>query len=82
MSGPDTVSLKRDKTNGLIVGLTMVITALILDAIINVPFVIIPHGGSYLEFFTSVMLWDIVIKYIVIIFLYWRIKVKPFLHNQ
>jgi len=70
------------KTNGLIVGLIMVVTALILDAIINVPFVIIPPGGSYLEFFTSTILWDIVIEYIVIIFLYWRIKVKPFLHNQ
>jgi len=60
----------------------MVVTALILDAIINVPFIIIPHGGSYLEFFTSVMLWDIVIEYLLIIFLYWRIKAKPYLHNQ
>jgi len=49
--------------------------------ILNVLFEIIPHGGSCLEFFASAMLWDIVIEYIVIIFLYRRIKVKPYLRN-
>lgn len=68
---------KGSTTNGLIIGLIMVTTALILDAIITVPLVVIPHnGGDYFTFFTSTILWILVVINLAVIHLYWKMKVK------
>ncbi|TRX61705.1 hypothetical protein FNH22_02690 [Fulvivirga sp. M361] len=69
---------KGHTTHGLIVGAIMVITALVLDAMLTIPFVIIPNGGSYSSFFSSTFTWIIALEYMMIVFFYWVIKVKPF----
>lgn len=67
---------KGDKTNGLIIGGTMAVIGLLLDALITVPFVIIPHSGSYVSFFINPLLWITTIEFILITYFYWKIKVK------
>ncbi len=67
---------KGEKTNGFIIGLVMAIIALILDAFITVPFVIIPGNGSYYTFYTNPLLWVLVIENISVIYFYWNTKVK------
>jgi len=65
-------------TNGLVVGSTMLSIALILDAIITVPLIEIPYNGSsYLEFFTNPFLWIIALEIIAVVYIYWRLKIKP-----
>lgn len=61
--------------NGFVLGIKMVITALILDALITVPFVVIPTGGSYLSFYTFPLLWLLVAVNIATVYLYWKLKV-------
>jgi len=63
--------------NGLIIGLIMVTTALILDALITVPLVEIPYNkGDYLTFFSSTILWFLVSINIVVIYYYWKTKIQ------
>ncbi len=64
------------KTNGLLLGIAMSTIGLILDALISVPYVIIPHGGSYESFFINPLLFITSIEYILIVFVYWTKKVK------
>jgi len=74
---------KGDKTNGFIIGSMMVLTALILDALVTVPFVEIPYNGSsYSKFFTNPLLWILVLENIAVIYFYWKIKVKPQLQGM
>ena len=68
---------KDDKTHGILVGSIMVLSAIILDGFITVPFMIIPYGGSYSSFFMAPGFWMIAFEYLMIIILYWRLKVKP-----
>jgi hypothetical protein len=68
---------KGDKTHGLTIGFIMVAIALVLDALITVPFVEIPyHGSSYVKFYTNPLLWIIVVENMAIIYLYWKLKIK------
>ena len=67
---------KEKKTNGIFIGLIIVAMSLILDASITVPYVIIPKGGSYYEFFTSPLLWITGAEIIIVSFLYWKNKIK------
>ena len=53
--------------NSLVTAIWMVGTATVLDAAITVPFVIIPHGGNYLEFFGSLSFWTIAGEYLTVI---------------
>jgi len=64
-----------DKTNGFIIGGIMAVIGLILDALITVPFVIMPHNGSYVSFFINPLLWITTIEFILIVFLFWKYKV-------
>lgn len=69
---------RRDhKTNGIKLGFVMVLSAVILDGLITVPFMIIPNGGSYSSFFTASSFWIIAFEYLMIIILYWQFKIKP-----
>lgn len=63
--------------HGLIFGIIAVLTAILLDAIITVPYIIIPQGGSYQDFFSAPAFWLIAFEYLMVIILYWRIKVRP-----
>lgn len=54
--------------------ISMLLTAILLDALITVPFLIIPYGGSYQSFFTSFSFWLIATEYLMVILVYSRIK--------
>ncbi len=68
---------KKDSiTNGFLIGAVMATVGLVLDAFITVPFVIIPHNGSYMSFFINPLLWITTIEFILIVYFYWKVKVK------
>jgi hypothetical protein len=62
-------------------GSIMLLTAISLDALVTVPFLIIPQGGSYQEFFSAIAFWLIAAEYLIAIFTYWYFKVKPQLNQ-
>lgn len=53
------------------------LTALILDALITVPFIEIPNGRSYQSFYTYPLLWLLVVINIATVYTFWRLKIKP-----
>jgi len=64
------------KGSGVIIGLTMAVTALLLDALITVPFIEIPNGGSYQRFFSYPLLWLLVAVNMVTVYFYAWLKPK------
>ncbi len=64
------------KSQGIKVGLAMLLTGVILDATVTVPFLVIPAGGSYYQFFTDISFWIIAIVYLFVVSLYHMIRVK------
>jgi hypothetical protein len=65
-----------DRSDGLVVGLVMVITALVLDVLITVPLVEQPyHGTDHRQFFTNPLLWIIAVEDLIVIWLYYKVKV-------
>ena len=70
------------KTHGYWVGQTFYLTATALDALITVPFFVIPNGGSYYQFFTDLGFWLIGFEFITITVLYWYIKIGIKKKNQ
>lgn len=65
-----------NKENGMKVGVIMAITALILDALITVPLVEIPKGGSYQSFYSFPLLWVLVTINIATVYFYWKLKIE------
>ncbi|MEL6926225.1 MAG: DUF5367 family protein [Bacteroidota bacterium] len=61
-------------TNGFVLGAVMFLVAMILDALITVPLLIIPHGGNHLDFFTDPGFWLIAIEYLSVVVAYWQIE--------
>lgn len=68
---------KDDNTHGYIVGQTMLLTSVALDALITVPFFVIPNGGNHFSFFTSIGFWIIAIEFLLVAVLYWYARVYP-----
>ena len=68
---------KDNKTHGLKVGQTLLLTAVALDALITVPLFVIPNGGSHYSFFTSLGFWIIAFEFLVVAALYWYTRVYP-----
>lgn len=66
---------KDNKTHGIKVGQTMLLTAVALDALITVPFFVMPNGGNHYTFFTSLGFWIIAFEFLVIASLYWYTRV-------
>lgn len=68
------------QTNGWILGLTMFIGAMVLDALITVPLFIIPGGGNHLTFFTDPGFWLIAAEYVTVVVVFRQIaKAKKYL---
>ncbi|NER17791.1 DUF5367 family protein [Spongiivirga citrea] len=65
---------KGHKTNGFILGVAMFLVAMMLDALITVPFLIIPSGSDYISFFTDLGFWLIALEYVSVVVLYWHFK--------
>lgn len=68
---------KEKDTHGYWVGLTMLLTAAVLDALVTVPFFVIPNGGSHFGFFTSFGFWIIAAEFLLVAVLYWYARVYP-----
>lgn len=64
------------QTNGMIVGILLSGTALLLDIFITVPLIEIPNGRSYQSFFSSPVLWIMVVITIFTVYFYWMKKIK------
>ena len=65
---------KGHQTNGFVLGVFMFFIAMVLDAVITVPLLIMPHGGNHMTFFTDLGFWLIAVEYISIVAAYWQIK--------
>lgn len=61
--------LKNSNASGVKTAVLMLSTGIILDACITVPFLIVPNGGSYQEFFISITFWLIVMEYLLLVIL-------------
>jgi hypothetical protein len=68
---------KDNKTHGLKVGQTLLLTAVALDALITVPFFVMPNGGNHYSFFTSMGFWIIAFEFLIVSSLYWYARVYP-----
>ena len=67
---------KDNGANGFKVGLVFFIISGILDALITVPFTILPYGGTYSDFFLDFGFWFIGLEFIITTTLYWYLKVN------
>jgi hypothetical protein len=67
---------KKSTTKGYWLGLAFFLTAAVLDALITVPFLIVPNGGTYQNFFTATGFWLIGIEFIIMTAAYWYTKVQ------
>ena len=66
-----------NQSNGFMVGIVMVSTALLLDIIVTVPMVEIPYnGGNYHAFFTNPVLWFLVLENVMVVYLYWFVRIR------
>ena len=66
---------KDNKTHGLKVGQALLLTAVALDALITVPFFVMPNGGNHYSFFTSIGFWIIAFEFLLVASLYWYARV-------
>ncbi len=67
---------KGAQTHGLATGLAFFAMAALLDALITVPVLIVPNGGSYYDFFTDPGFWVIGAEFIGTTLVYWNFKVR------
>ena len=67
---------KGPQTHGLATGLVFFAMAALLDALITVPVLIMPYGGSYYDFFTNLGFWVIGAEFIGTTVMYWNFKVR------
>jgi hypothetical protein len=67
---------KKSTTKGYWLGLTFFLVATVLDALITVPFLMAPYGGTHYDFFTANGFWLIGLEFIVTTTVYWYTKVS------
>lgn len=60
----------KDKTNGFLLGIALLISGIVLDLVITVPLFIIPQGGGFYDYFTSSWTTIGFVEMIVIVGLY------------
>jgi len=68
---------KGSSTHGYVVGQTLLFVAVFLDAIITVPFFVVPNGGNHYTFFTDLGFWIIALELVGVATLYYYIRVYP-----
>lgn len=66
---------KKNTIKGHWLGLAFFLVAATLDALITVPFLIAPNGGTHYSFFTSIGFWLIGFEFLVLTIFYWYTKV-------
>ncbi len=65
---------KGHQTNGFVLGLSMFLVTIILDAVITVPLFIMPYGGNYSSFFLDSGFWLLAVEYVSVVAAYWQIE--------
>jgi len=68
---------KNIHTHGFWIGLVFLTISAILDALITVPFTILPYGGTYYDFFVDFSFWFIALEFMATVTLYWYINIYP-----
>ncbi len=63
------------EAHGLLLGLVFFAISGILDALITVPYLIVPNGGSYQSFFMDINFWLIGLEFILVSVLYWSFNI-------
>jgi hypothetical protein len=63
-------------TSGFRVGLGFFLTSMTLDALITVPLLIIPNGGSYHQFYADMGFWLIGLEFLLVAMLYGKINIS------
>jgi hypothetical protein len=66
----------KSTTKGYWLGLAFFLTATVLDALVTVPFLIVPNGGTYYSFFTAAGFWLIGTEFILMTTAYWYTRVQ------
>tara|TARA_R110002096_G_scaffold319035_1_gene513305 strand:- start:1805 stop:2203 length:399 start_codon:yes stop_codon:yes gene_type:complete len=66
---------KKSTTKGYWLGLTFFLVAAVLDALITVPFLMAPYGGTHYSFFTAAGFWLIGIEFIAMSTICWYVKI-------
>lgn len=61
---------KEPKTNRFLLGTSMFLVTIVLDACITVPIFIIPFGGNHVTFFSDPSFWLIGVEYICVVAVY------------
>ncbi|CAM3426254.1 DUF5367 family protein [Flavobacterium chungbukense] len=59
-------------TSGIPIGIIMSLTAILLDILIFVPFVEIPKGHTYQDFFSNPLLWLLAVLNVLTVYFYWK----------
>lgn len=67
---------KRANLSGFELGVIMSLTAIVMDILLFVPFVEIPKGNTYLDFFSNPLLWILAAENIVTVYFYWKYRFK------
>lgn len=65
---------KGHRTNGFILGASMFLVTIILDALITVPVFLMPYGGDHISFFTDPGFWLIAVEHVSVVAAYWQIE--------
>lgn len=66
---------QNSSTKGYLLGFAFFSIAAVLDATITIPYLIIPNGGSYYDFFMAFGFWLIGLEFILTTTVYWYLKV-------
>ena len=72
---------KAATTPGYLLAIAMMSMTIVLDALITVPVLIIPAGGSYSAFFGDLGFWIIALEYMATVHLYAHLKRRKSLTN-
>ncbi|WP_242121578.1 DUF5367 family protein [Aestuariivivens sediminicola] len=66
---------KKSATKGYWLGLAFFLIASVMDALITVPLLIVPFGGTHYSFFTAIGFWFIGIEFMIMTTAYWYVKI-------
>lgn len=67
---------KKGTIHGLKLGMVLFATSALMDALVTVPYLMVPFGGSYYSFFTAPGFWLIGTEFIITTVLFWYFRVK------
>lgn len=67
-------------THGLMVGTILFLTSALMDALVTVPYMMVPFGETHYSFFSAPGFWLIAVEFVLTTLLFWNFRVKS--NNQ